>query len=337
MSAGPLLNAIGSTTSGAPGTGAFTPNAAAPGLISWADSVWGAPTGWVGLVRYDDGSAWELRYGYWNGTTISRPTNGFVTSSTGTGLSLTSAAIASMPANGHLVQPQIGMGLMRGHIGIPNATTTPTSLGMAGLTVTGTAATSTVATTNFLTERGTSQTASATTANAQAGYTQAALTAANNTTAGRGGWEFICRFGTSTTIPTGRRLWVGVNSNNYVGNTNDPSALSGHIAAFTLDSADTNIQLLTNDNTTTGVKIDTGIPLVVNGYYHAQIWMPPGGGRVYALLIRLDTGDIWFGTTTTDIPGTAVLRGHCLGGLGATTGTAFTMNMGAMTLRSGAW
>jgi hypothetical protein len=336
--AAPFLNAIGSTTSGAPGTGAFTPNAAAPGLISFADSIWGAATGWWGLVRYDDGSAWELRYGYWNGTTISRPTSGFVTSSTGSGLSLSSAAVATMVANGAFVQPQLGMGLTRGHIGIPNATTTPTALGTAALTVTGTAGTGTVGTGNFLAERGTSQVASATTANAQAGYTQANNLVAHNTTAGRGGWEFVCRFGSSTTLPSQRLLFVGATSATIIGSTSEPIIFANtrHVAVFALGGSDTNIQLITGDGSANnGSATDTGIPLVVNSYYHAQIWMKPGGTHVFALLVRMDTGDIWFGTTTTRVPGTTTLRGQCVGGLAGVTGTAFTMNMGAMTLRSG--
>lgn len=338
MSAGPFLNNIAGTTASGPGPGAFTPNAAAPGAIAWGNGIWGVAAGWWGLVRYDDGSAWEMRFGYWNGTTISRPANGFVTSSTGSGLSLSSAATATLVANGGQVQPHLGMGLARGHIGLPNATTTPTALGTAALTVTGTAGTANVATTNLLTQSGTSQTASATTANAQAGYT-GALLATNNTTAGLGGWEFMARFGTSTAIPTGRRLFVGATSGSLVGLSIDPSSNLNvaHLAGFALDGADTNIQLLTNDGSNTaGTKIDTGIPLVQNAYYHAQIWMRPGGGRVYALLVRLDTGDIWFGTTTTDIPGTATLRAQAIGYLGATTGTAFTLNLGAMMLRSGA-
>lgn len=327
----PFLNAIKGTTSGTPGTGSFTPNAAASGFLAWST----VPTNWVGLVRYDDGSDWELRYGFWNGTTITRASN-VVASSTGSALSLTSSARAALVVDGGLVQPHLGMGMARGYTGLSGATTTPTALGVAAATVTGTAGTAAIATTNALTEVGTSQTASATTANAQAGYTTPVL-ATNNTGTGRGGFEFCARFGTSTTIPGARRLFVGASSATYVGQTVDPSAFTSHYAAFTLDGGDTNIQLLTNSNASTGTKIDTGIALVQNGYYHAQIWMPPGGGTVYALLIRLDTGEIYYGTTTTDIPGTATLRGHVLGGLGATTGTAFTMNMGAVILRSGGW
>lgn len=337
MSAGPFLNAIKGTTGSAPGTGDFTPNAAASGFIAWGDSVWGVPTGWVGLVRYDDGTAWELRYGYWNGTTISRPANGFVTSSSGSALSLSSAATAAIPADGQIVAPHLGTGLARGFTGIPSSSTTATALGVASASRTGTSGVATVATTNFLTEQPRSLQTSATTANAQAAFTAGVL-AVINTTSGRGGWQFVARFGSTQFDPTSRRLFSGVTSVTYVGVTTDPSALTARVAAFSLDVADTNIQFLTNDNSGTGTKIDTGVTFEAGGWYHTQIWMTPGGGRAYGLLIRLDTGALWFGSTTTDIPNTtATLRHQIVGGRGAGTGTAFALHMGAMMLRPGAF
>jgi hypothetical protein len=334
--AGPFLNAIKGTTGSAPGTGAFTPNAAASGFIAWGDSVWGVPTGWVGLVRYDDGTEWELRYGYWNGTTVSRPTNGFVTSSTGSALSLSSSATAAIPADGQIVAPHLGTGLARGYTGIPGESTSPAAFGIAGLTVSGIGGAATIATTNFLTEVPRSLATSASTANAQGGFTLP-LTVSTNTTAGRGGWQFVTRFGSSQFDPLSRRLFVGVSGTTFVAVTTDPSAFTARYACFALDVADTNIQFLTNANTTTGTKIDTGLTFDTGGWYHAQIWMMPGGGRVYGLLIRLDTGAIWFGSTTTDIPDTTTLRGHVLGGRGAGTGTDFVMHMGAAMLRAGAF
>jgi hypothetical protein len=62
--ASPFYNCIKGATSGAPGTGAFTPNAAASGFRAWSL----VPTGWIGLVRYEDGTSWELTYSYWNGS-----------------------------------------------------------------------------------------------------------------------------------------------------------------------------------------------------------------------------------------------------------------------------
>jgi hypothetical protein len=143
------------------------------------------------------------------------------------------------------------------------------------------------------------------------------------------------RFGAAT-LPTGPRLFVGLSSTTFVGQTIEPSAFTSQVAAFGLDSTDTNIQLITNSNAGACTKIDTGIPLVANGAYEATIWADPGSTKIWALLIRKDTGAIWLGSTTTDVPASSVLRMHCLGGLnGTNTGTAFSMVMGTMLARQG--
>ena len=329
---GPFHNAIKGTTASAPGTGAFTPNAASAGYLAW--STIGAA--WWGLVRFEEAATWETIYSYWNGTTLSRSATQRVDGSSGSLLTLTAAATATLVEDGAAISPHLGTGLVRGYIGIPAAATAPTPLGLAAVTVTGTAGTATIATTNFLTEQARSTTASLTTANAQAGYSSG-IVAVNNTAAGRGGWDMTFRFGASTTLPTGPRLFAGMTGTTFVAQTIEPSAFTAHYAAFAKDSTDTNIQLLTNSNVGTGTKITTGIPLVLNSWYHAQIWMPPGGATVYALLVRLDTGAIFYTFTTTDIPGTATMRMNVIGGLSATIGTAFTLDMGAMIARAGAF
>ena len=327
--AGPFYNCIKGTTSGTPGTGAFTPNAASSGYLAWS-----TVPNWIGLVRFTDGTSWELRYSYWNGTTLSRPTNGFVASSTGSGLTLSSSAEAAMVADAAEVCPHLGGAPLRGFLALPNSTTTPTVLGLAAATVTGTAAAAALATTNFLTEQVRHQANSATTANAQAGWSSVAQ-AVYSTAAGRGGFEFTARFGAAQ-LPTGPRLFVGMTSTTFVANTGEPSALTANVAAFAKDSSDTNIQLLVNSNAGTGTKTDTGIPLTATGWYEATVWANPGGGTIYGLLVRLDTGDIWYGSTTTDIPANgALLLPNCIGGLSATTGTAFQMCIQSMTVRAG--
>jgi hypothetical protein len=101
----PFYFAIKGTTSGTPGSGAFTPSAAASGYRAWSN----VPTGWMGLVRFEDGSAWELGYSYWNGTTLSRGTNQRFDSSTGSALSLTSSATAAMVVDPReVLQPDVG-------------------------------------------------------------------------------------------------------------------------------------------------------------------------------------------------------------------------------------
>lgn len=327
--AGPFHNNIKSTSSGTAGTGAFTPSTATADALAWST----VPSGWIGLVRYDDGTTWELRYGYWNGTTISRPTAGFVSSSSGSGLTLTSSATAALVPDGDLIAPnQPGGG--RGYLALPNNTAI-TAVGFAAGTATGTTGAVALATTSYLTEQPRLQLTSATTANAQAGYGNTIISGVTSTTAGRGGWVFATRFGASA-LPTGPRLFIGMTAGTFVGNAGEPSAFTQNYAVFAKDSADTNIQLLTNSNVSTGTKIDTGIPLVVNGWYHAQIWTDPGSTTVKALLVRMDTGAIYYGTTNTDVPANgSLLFTQVLGSLSATTGTAIVFHFGGLWIRTG--
>lgn len=326
----PFYNAINGTTSGTPGTGAFTPNAASTGFRAWSL----VPTGWIGLVRYEDGSYWELTFSYWNGTTLSRASTQMFDSSTGTFDSITSAATAAMIVDASEVMSHLGGPAWRTWNPLPNSTIS--IQGIAAPTETGTAAAVTVATTNYLTEQIRRQSTSATTANAQAGWSETVAFALSSTTAGHGGWEFVVRFGASQ-LPTGPRLFVGMTGTTFVASTSEPGSLTAHLAVFGKDSTDTNIQLIVNSNASTGTKTDTGIALTANGWYEAAIWTEPGATKIFALLIRLDTGAIWYGTTTTDVPGNgAIMFPQVLGGLNATnTGTAIIMHVGIGCCRTG--
>jgi hypothetical protein len=232
------------------------------------------------------------------------------------------------------VQPHIGGTAWRGYSVIINSTS-GVVLNAAAFTVTGTAAAAALATTNYMTEQARLQVNSATTASAQAGLSTTTAFAVYSTTAGRGGFEFVVRFGAAQ-LPTGPRLFAGLTSSTMVGSS-EPSAVVASVAAFGKDSTDTNIQLLVNSNSGGGTKTDTGIALVATGWYEATVWAEPGGGTIYGLLIRLDTGAIWFGSTTTDIPANgALLFPQLLGGLNATnTGTAFQLTTGTLLVRTG--
>lgn len=329
--AGPFYNNIKGTTAGAPGTGAFTPNAASSGARAWST----VPAGWIGLVRFEEGAADEESYSYWDGSTLSRSANQFVSSSTGSPLSLTAAATAEFVADANEIQPHIAVPLA---FGIPQINATGFStMGMSGaLTTTGTAAAGPLATTNYLTEQPRVQITSATTANAQAGISNVNSMGVVNTTAGRGGFEFVTRFG-ATQLPTGNRVFVGMTGTTFVANTGEPSAFTANYAAVAKDSTDTNLQILTNSNVGTGTKIDTGIALVVNGFYEVSTWCNPGSSTVYYLLIRLDTGAIFYGSTSTDVPANgSLLFPMSLMGLSSTTGTAVIMHQGSIAIRAGA-
>ena len=328
MPAGPFYNNVKATSSGTAGTGSFTPSTATADGLAWST----VPTGWVGLVRYDDGTSWELAYGYWNGTTITRPSN-IVSSSSGSRLSLTSAATAALVPDGALISPDFVVP-QRGYLPQPNSTAI-SAIGLTGGTATGTAGAAALAATNYLTEQPRVQLTSATTANAQAGYSITNITGVTSSTAGRGGWKFSCRFGASQ-IPTGPRFFVGMTNTTFVGVTTEPSALTANYAVFAKDSTDTNIQLLTNSNVSTGTKVDTGIALAANDWFHAQIWTPPGSTTVYALLIKMNDGSIYYGSTSTDVPATgSLLFPQAMANLSATTGTAVILHYGGYWVRTG--
>lgn len=327
----PFYNCIKGTTSGTPGTGAFTPNAAATGFRAWTN----VPTGWVGMVRYEDGSSWELQYSYWNGTTLSRASTQFVDSSSGSALTLTSSATAALIIDANEVMSHVGTTGWRGWIAQAQTNNT-TAIGFPTLSTGGTTALTTVANTNMLTEQNRQQITSPTTANGQSAYYTITPCAVVSTTSGRGGWEFTARWG-CTQIPTGPKLMIGMLNATFVAQTGEPSARVASLACFAKDSTDTNIQLLVNNNSGSGTKTDTGIALVANGFYETNVWMEPGTNKVYALLIRLDTGAIWYGTTTTDVPldGSLMFPQMCFN-LSATTGTAFITHFCSMFVRNGA-
>jgi len=326
----PFYNAVKGTTAGAPGTGSFTPNAAAAGFLAWST----VSAGWIGMARYEDGAAWELSFGYWNGTALTRPAAGFFASSTGSQLSLTSAATAALVNEAGNLQPNLGRHPTRGLFASPGSTTI-SALGLATTSVTGTAAAVTPASTNGLTRQCRVQATSATTANAQAGLIPSTQIAHYSTASGVGGFEFCGSFGASQQ-PTGPRLFAGLFPGSAGGLTSEPSALVFSFAAFTKDSTDTNIQFTTNNGSGSGTKADTGIPLTTNGWYVVQIWAPPGGGTIYGLLIRVDTGDLWFGSATTDLPANNTFFAPVIYGSlnGTDTGTAIVMHIGHLVVRT---
>jgi hypothetical protein len=322
-------NLVRAITAGAAGTGAYTPSAAATDARAWSNE----PAGFY-FVRFDDGAAWELSFCYWNGTTLSRASTQLFDSSSGSQLSLTTAATATRLVHPFEVVPP-GARATRQWIAGPSLSA-PTASGTSAPTVTGTGANVAAAAGNFLTEMPAIKYTSATTANAQAGlsYTSAGF-GIISTTAGRGGWDMEVAFG-AVTVPTGPRLLIGTATSSFVGNTGEPSAFVSNIAAFALDSTDTNIQVLTNNNSGGGTKIDTGIAFAANKLYRGKIWINPGSNKVYALLLCPDTGAIFFTSTTTDVPvDGAATQPHILGGLSSTTGTAIEMRIGSATFRTG--
>ena len=334
--AAPFYNNIKGTTAGTPGTGAFTPNTASTGYLARTT----VPTGWWGLVRYEDGSAWELQYSYWSGTTLSRSaTAQFVSSSTGSALTLTSSATAALVLDANSILPNYAA-FNRGLVPV-SSTTLLSGVGLSGsgITTIGTLASASQSSGTLLTQTIRNTYTSLTTANASAGLSfSPTVIAFTSSSAGLGGWEFGLKWGCST-IPTGPRLALGMtnSASTFNASASDPSAATTvAMAMFAKDSGDTNIQLMTGNGTTV-TKTNTGIPLVAGGAYESVIWSEPGSLNVGALLVRVDTGAIWYKapfSTTVPLTATALVP-TITASLSATTGTAIVFEFLSFSMKGG--
>lgn len=337
-SSGPYSLGIGSiggvgvkgTTAGTPGTGAFTPNAASSGFRAWSALA----AGWVGLVRFDEGTDWELSFSYWNGTTLSRASTQLYASSTGSALSLTTAATATLVTG---IEE-----LFANHSGRHAGWAPRTSSGTLAEWGVGTAASggptqqSTVDNTNALSEQIRVSFTSATTANAGCGINTNGVTAFMSSVAGRGAAISFLRFGFSQ-IPAGMRINIGLTgSTGYVGAT-EPSARTTRNVMLGKDSTDTNFQFITNDGTGSGTKhADLGFAPVAGAWYNLAIWNEAGSLDQHMLMVRRDGGSLYYFKATADVPlNNTTLSSEVFCGLSGTTGTAAILHVGSFDNRMG--
>lgn len=321
----PFFGPVQSTVTGTPGAGSITPNTAVAGALAF--SV--VPTNSFLFLYITDGSAWENSYSLWNGTTLTRV---LVNSSTGSLLSLTSAAIVAIVPDPWEVQPHVG-GPKWGSISARAGSGTPSRHGLFDETAYATLSSASPAATNLFTQQHRMLSTSPTTASATCGMRLSSSDVCRHTTAFFGGFDLRIRMGASQ-LPTGPRLFLGLNQGGAI-TTAEPSSFT-IMCGFGKDSTDTNIQFMVNDSSGTATKTDTGIAFAVNDYYDARVWCNPGGAAVYGVLRRLGTGTAWLGNATTDLPNSgSMMNAQCFGGLSATTGTAFIMGIGSLYLRTG--
>ena len=325
----PGVIAVAGTTSGTPGTGAFIPSAAVSGFRAWSTVF----TGWTGLVRFDDGSAWELSFCYWDGTTLSRSSTQRFDSSSGSPLSLTSAATATLISDIVQFLDSSFAGPVRGTVMRSNSATVD-DVGFAWTNVQSPTAAG-ISNANYLNEQYRVLFTSATTANAGAGRSPSQRFMTVNSTAGRGGGMMSVKWG-FTQVPAAHRVFIGGSDIIGLTGATEPSALVGNNVICGKDSTDTNLQFIVNNNSGAGTKTNTGIALAVNGWYHYAMWCYPGSLEWHQLLVREDTGAIYYRKTSTDVPVTgAGLLPNLLSYLTATTGTAVVLNQGEVKLKAG--
>jgi hypothetical protein len=111
-----------------------------------------------------------------------------------------------------------------------------------------------------------------------------------STTALRGGFEFVTRFGIGSAPPTAPRALIGLAAPDGMTTVN-PSTLA-NFAGFYRDSGGGNLLLGCRGAAGTAEGFDTGIQLQQDGWYEAAIWNNPGSTKINASLVRFDIPNV---------------------------------------------
>ena len=209
--------------------------------------------------------------------------------------------------------------------------TTIVATGNQALTATGTATAANIAVTNVQTRMKRLEylvTTAATTA--VAGFRAPAAQWWMGNAAGSGGFHFICRFGPATGVATATsRLFVGM-SNVVTAPTDVNPSTQTNFFGVGYDSADVNIQFMTNAAATT-TKTDLGITVPTvdrTSMYELAMFCAPNSATLYYTFTDLTSGTAVSGTVTTNLPAVNTLlapRGYSsAGGTSSVIGIALS-------------
>lgn len=146
---------------------------------------------------------------------------------------------------------------------------------------------------------------SAATAGSAAGWRSSSGHVLRGGAAGLGGFYRVCRFGVAA-FTSDSRGFIGFAPTGVIGNV-DPSTLAS-IIGVGWDSADSNLQILSNDATGLATKIDLGANFPAKtastDLYEVRLWCAPNASSVSWSVERLNTGNFASGTITAsgDLP-----------------------------------
>lgn len=194
---------------------------------------------------------------------------------------------------------------------LPSTGATISTWGMPNTTV-GTATTPTIANTSFKTAMRRILVTSATTANAASELRSAQMLVWRGNGAGLGGFFYASRFSVNSTT-SNQRLFSGlINSTAATSTSVAPSAIVNMIGVG-WDSADGNLQMMSNDASGIATKVNLGASFPTNtttAVYELIMYAPPNGSSVGYRVVRLDTGSTTSGTISADIPASNLMLSH---------------------------
>lgn len=191
---------------------------------------------------------------------------------------------------------------------VPN-TTTWSAVGSTAFTATGTATAAAIGTTNLHQSMGrmdTLVTVAATTA--VAGFRSATTQFLRGNAAGIGGFaiNFIGGPATGPSTTSGTlRYFLGLGPNSSPTDV-DPSSLT-NIIGVGCDAADTQMQMMVNDNVVTATKVPLGVNFPKptadrTDVYDLQLFCAPNGTEIFYIVTKRNTGFTASGSFTTDLP-----------------------------------
>lgn len=176
------------------------------------------------------------------------------------------------------------------------------------LTATGTATAANVANTNLHTSmKRIDYLVTVAAATAVAGWRGAASQIWRGNAAGLGGFHFICRWAPATGVSTAtNRAFVGLYASTGASTDVQPSTLV-NMVGMGWDAADTNIQIMHNDNTGAATKVDLGASFPVPTTdrpppYELVLFAAPNSSQIQYAVNILGTATVATGTLTTDLP-----------------------------------
>lgn len=220
---------------------------------------------------------------------------------------------ASVDENGLAcwMQPFLGRNRIGMVQAVGNSSAQLTNWGIANTSIVGTATSRSVATTNFFTSLRRIGYVSSSTAGNLAKLTLSITSQFwRGNSAGLGGFTMVARWGTSDAATVASaRTFVGMSAGSL--NTLDPSTYT-QLVGVGADSADSNLQIITNDGTGTATKIDLGANFPANTLstdaYELMLFCPPNGSSIYYQVTRLGTSVTpATGTISTDLPDATAL------------------------------
>ncbi|HRC28290.1 MAG TPA: hypothetical protein PKV96_02790 [Candidatus Saccharimonas sp.] len=202
---------------------------------------------------------------------------------------------------------QAGLGFNRVSMVMPaGGSTLTTFVGGFGTTFTntGTAANPTPTSTNLLTSVRRATYSTGTTPGTVASHRQSVLQVWRGNAAGRGGFFFTIRFGTST-LQTGNRAFVGLSSSVAAPTNIDPfvTGTIGRVGvAVNTNTGNWSVVTNTVGSTPTATNLGSTMPLNTTDLYELILYSPPNGSTIGYRMKNLSTDASVSGSLSSNLP-----------------------------------